>query len=190
MTLYGGGNSISGVTYGGVSMTQEVYIPNASVPPNFDNANNDYLFGLASPPSGAQTIVVTTNASNQYVICGAITVVGSSTTTCFRSTTNSLASSTTLASITVATLAGDLVADMLQSFGGANMVQGGSLAWGPIQDSALLAGGSYKSATGTSTTLSWSYSGTADSTDQVLGVFQVGLTGPPSFKRLDTRLRR
>lgn len=85
-TIYGGGNTISGVTYGGVSMGAPVL----TVTNTGGRNDTDYLFGLASPLSGPQTIIVTTApAGGKYIICGAMTVLGSDTTTCFRNTASS-----------------------------------------------------------------------------------------------------
>lgn len=70
--------TVSSVTYGGVSMTQ---VATAAVPVN----GRGYVFTLANPPAGAQTIAVT--ATNEWWAI-ATTVIGGSTSSVLESVTS------------------------------------------------------------------------------------------------------
>jgi hypothetical protein len=61
---YGGGDSVTGVTYAGVSMTQLGKVSS-------DASGYTYLYGLANPASGANNIVCTSSSSVQWFITAA-----------------------------------------------------------------------------------------------------------------------
>ena len=174
ITSYNGatGFTPTGVTYGGSSMTLALT--------GSGSLNDlDTLYCLTSPPSGAQTVVITFGGTGQYFIAAAVTVTGSSTSTCFRNTGNTPSTSATSpASTTLTTVSGDLVVDMMQVFSGSAITKGGSqtLAWGPNSQSALNASGSYQAATSTSTTMTWTWTGGSTS-EEFAGAFEVGSGG-------------
>lgn len=64
------------VTYGGVSMTNAVDKTNPTI-------TRAIIFGLASPPSGPQTVVVTFGSAIDKAAGGSITVTGSDPVACF-----------------------------------------------------------------------------------------------------------
>jgi hypothetical protein len=113
----GPGQGATSVTYGGVSMTRAQTVDN-SVSSTTD------VWGLANPPSGAQTVIVNL-PTGSFPLAASITVTGSDTTTCF-SNSNSANGSSTTPSVTVNSQVGDLVVDFVGSFTGA----GGSTAGG------------------------------------------------------------
>lgn len=184
ITIYGGGNTVTGVTYGGVAMTQALHVANGSGPGGSQN-DSDYLFGLASPPSGSQTVAVATSGANQYIIAAVVTVTGSNASTCFRSVANTQPAASP-ASTSVSTVTGDLVVDMVQAFGGSTLTKGVSqtLSWGPLSEASVYAAGSYQVAGGATTTMAWTYTGAANNTDDVAGVFQQGTGGGSSYHGL------
>jgi hypothetical protein len=100
--------TISGITYGGVAMTQAVT--------NDNEAFSVQVGGLANPPAGAQTVVLTFSGTDAYCMAGSVTVTGSNTTTCFRAsspTSTDGFDSAGASSLAVTTAAGDLVFDVI-----------------------------------------------------------------------------
>ena len=84
ITVYNGvsGYTPSSVTYGGVTMTLGTSVGGGA------QNDWDFLYSLPNPPSGAQTVQITFGGTGQYYIAAAVTVIGSSLTTCFRNVTN------------------------------------------------------------------------------------------------------
>lgn len=99
--------TVTGVTYGGIPMTLAVSTADGAAV---------YIFGLASPPSGPQTVSVSFSPNPFDVVVGVVTVTGSDPATCF-SATNSVFSggAPNPATLTVASANGELVVDI---FGG------------------------------------------------------------------------
>jgi hypothetical protein len=112
------------------------------------------VWGLANPPSGAQTVLMTFSAST-FCEAGAITVTGSDTVTCF-SNSNSALGTSAAASVVVTSTTGELVVDAVTNVGAATETAGGSqtLRWGPLQDSNLVGSGSSQPGA-SSVTMSW-----------------------------------
>lgn len=176
--------TVTGVTYGGVAMAQAVSALTGTGPIG-SQPDSDYIFCLTSPPSGPQTVTVSTSAANQYIIAAAVTVTGSSTSTCFRNTA-SIQPAASPASTSVTTVAGDLVVDLMDAFGSASATPGGSqtLAWGPISAAALYAAGSYQAAAGTSTTMSWTYLTGTNQQALLIAAFEQGSGGGSTYHGL------
>jgi hypothetical protein len=99
------------VTYGGVAMTL------AASDGSLAGVINTEIWGLANPPSGAQTVSVGTGITGDYMEAGAITVTGSDTTTCF---SNSISANGTSAapSVSVTSASGELVVDIVSTKAG------------------------------------------------------------------------
>lgn len=106
-TMYwgtGSNRTVSSISYGSGNLTV------APGNPSGFNAQNDAatVWGLANPPSGAQTVTVTYSGSGCYPTAGAVTVTGSDTTTCYSNGNSGLGNSTSL-SVTVTSATGELV---------------------------------------------------------------------------------
>lgn len=97
-------------TYGGVAMTAGgTFYGGAGTGPNLT------IFGLANPPSGPQSFIVTTAAGGGFYGVAGISVTGSSLTTCFRNlASNSGTGAST--STTVSSASTDLVIDCVVGF--------------------------------------------------------------------------
>jgi hypothetical protein len=148
--------TIVSVTYGGVSRGAPFQSGIATT--------NNYLFGLANPPAGAQTITITVSATGAYVEAGAVTVTGSNTSTVFDST-NSATATSTAPSVAVTSATGEFVVDFLGTFSGAtSFTQSGSqtLRWGPLSAGGDRGMGSTAPAAAGSTTMSWTLGGSAE----------------------------
>jgi hypothetical protein len=166
---YEAGLTVTGVTYGGVAMTLK-----QSQTVIYSGGNSTLqIWGLASPPSGAQSVVVTGTivaANIVYIDAASMTVTGGDTNTAFR-TSNSAVTTTTGATTISTTLAsavsGDLVADIVgfnYSVGGETVTPGGSQTkkWGNLMVGGNMAAGSIQAAAG-STTMSWTISASVPS---------------------------
>jgi hypothetical protein len=92
----------SSVTYGGTSMVANTFYGAVTNPAA-------QSFGLANPPSGAQTVVLTVPAGS-YPASNSISVTGSDTSTCFRNDSGGTGS-TNNSSSSVTSAVGDLVVD-------------------------------------------------------------------------------
>jgi hypothetical protein len=106
--LYTGGSctSISSVTYGGTPMTQATSVAIT------DATTLVAMYGLANPPSGAQTVVVTMNTNcGMFSQARSATVTGGNTTTVFRAANSAQGNSTT-PGVSVTSAFGDLVVDI------------------------------------------------------------------------------
>ena len=91
--------TITGITYGGVSMVQAETV-------TMNNGSTVQMWGLANPPAGAQTVAITLSATGGYTQAGSITVTGSSTSTCFRAS-NSAFGTGASSSVIVTSAVGD-----------------------------------------------------------------------------------
>lgn len=160
---YEGIASVSSVTYGGTSMVQAV---NEVVPSGGGAASSAQIWGLANPSSGAQTVVVTYTTVGVFSQCWAVTVTGSNTSSCFRTSTGSNATSGSPSTTLSGTISGDLVVDIaavntypstsISSAGSGQTQRGSTLTVGGNQAAV-----STKSATTTSTTMSWTLGASA-----------------------------
>ncbi len=98
--------TVSTVTYGGTNCSEEVTVTHASG----GFVLRGSIWGLASPTSGAQTVVVTFANGGNYGACGSITVTGGDAATLFSNT----ASATTLGTdltVDITSAADELVMD-------------------------------------------------------------------------------
>jgi hypothetical protein len=87
-----------------------------------------YIFGLANPPAGPQTVVISFSNAN-YPVASSITVTGSDTTTCF-SHTNHNSGSSASTTVTCTSATGELVLDTAGCDGsGALIVSGPQTAY-------------------------------------------------------------
>lgn len=99
--------AITSVTYGGVTVSLAV-----SKNDNTTNAVRAAIFGLASPPSGAQTVVVNFASPIDTVAAASITVTGSDPATCFDNVSiGNLGRSVNPTDNACSSAAGDLVID-------------------------------------------------------------------------------
>lgn len=114
------------------------------------------IFGLANPPAGPQTVVVTFSTTGSYTEAAAITVTGSDTTTCF-SNSNSATATSTAPQVTVTSATGELVVDIVANEASESETKAGgqTLAWGTISAAGDFASGSYMAAGASNTTMSW-----------------------------------
>lgn len=164
----GATGTITGVTYGGVSMAREIFAPSGGP---FSLATGCYLYSLPNPPSGAQTVVVSGTPS--FLVGASVTVTGSDTTTCFRNVGNSTSGSATgPLTVTLTTVSGDLVVDMFDAFGGNTLTPAQTLAWGPVNNSNVIDSGSYQAAITTTTINSWTCLGATNGLQLLAGAFK------------------
>jgi len=160
-------NTYSSVTYGNQTMT---HLPGASVEIN-SNAGDEEMYYLVNPNVGTNQIVATENTANSCVDGTAISLynVNQSNPLGTPGTAGSVA--TTSVSNPITTVANQLVVDAL--FTG-NGVPTDTLTPGagqiPIWTTSGFGYGSYKTATSTSTTMSWTISPADDSEDIAVGV--------------------
>src|SRR5260370_836355 len=146
---YQGATSVTGVSYGASAMTQAVAITDG-------NNNSAQVWGLANPPSGAQTVTVTFAATGAFAEAGSFTVTGSDTTTTF-SNSNSASGSSTAPSESITSASGEFVIDVLSALtSNGTITQGGSqtLRW-QLDAPGNRGGGSSAPASVGSTTMSW-----------------------------------
>lgn len=147
----GGGSAISGVTYGGTTMGARKSTSGTGTQPGTS------IWGLANPPSGAQSVVVTMGGTGNYVEAAAVTVTGSDTITVF-SNANSATGTSTTPSVALTTGSNDFAMDILGTTTGAfPATPGGSQTsrWGPLTDGGDEAQGSTAPSGGATTTMSW-----------------------------------
>lgn len=115
---YQNGVTISGVTYGGVSMSAGSLF-------DFGNSTNfSQMFGLANPSSGPQTVVITFSAGGIFAAAAALTVTGSDTATCFSNSSGMTNPSSSSVSDTVTSAAGELVVDCVTGYSAAAAASG------------------------------------------------------------------
>lgn len=165
--VFNGVNSISSVSYGGTSMTQSL----AQVNPSGTECNI-YIYGLASPASGAKTVSIATAANSPFMVAMSITVTGSDTTTCFRNV-GFAAGNGTGENVSLATVSGDLQASL-------NYNTSTTATPGAGQTTAVtLPGignassiGSYQSASSTSTNSSYTWTGGSTDDAVFAGAFK------------------
>lgn len=113
VTTYGFCNSsppTPTATYGGTSMTVADHAQDA-VP------DICYIFGLASPASGAKTVVISFGDTN-YPVASSITVTGSDPATCFSNVAHATGASG-VPTVACTSAAGELVLDVAGSDGSA-----------------------------------------------------------------------
>jgi Tfp pilus assembly protein PilV len=140
------GATVSTVTYGGTALTLIRSTVNGSLA-------KTWLYRLASPPAGAQTVIVILSAADRKV-AGAITVTGSDTATPISNHAGAIGTSTT-PSVTVTSAAGELVVDTATSFEGGTWTAGaGQTEWWDRQQNPVSGAGSTE-AGAASVTMSW-----------------------------------
>jgi hypothetical protein len=100
---------LSGATYGGTAM-----VPGTTYSFSGLASANAKSFGLASPASGAQTIVV--SSSSGFISANSISVTGSDLTTCF-SNSNGTTGNTVNSSVSVTSAVDEFVVDAICMFG-------------------------------------------------------------------------
>jgi hypothetical protein len=97
--------TITGVTYGGVSMSAGTLFGNST-------DLSTQMFGLANPPSGPQTVAVTFSPTgDEYAAAAAVTVTGSDPVTCFSNSSGNALNPSSSISDTVTSAVGELVID-------------------------------------------------------------------------------
>jgi hypothetical protein len=145
----GAGAAAPTVTYGGSAMVLEDGIVSA------DNTTGAHIFGLANPPPGAQTVLVTF-ALSSYSICGCVSVTGSDTGQCFRDSASVRGNSIT-PSVSVPSAADDLVIDAIGYWnaGGPPVVGAGQTPRVNSNTFGLHHGSSTEPSSGTSVTMDW-----------------------------------
>lgn len=73
------GDTATGVTYGGVSMTQ--VIAGVSYGPTNPNTEYAYIYGLVAPATGSQTVTITRSSSTNGIFASATSLTGVNQTT-------------------------------------------------------------------------------------------------------------
>jgi len=165
--------TISGVTYGGVSMT----IENQTVSGEARAA----IFGLANPTSGAQTVEITTSVAVDGIVGGAISVTGSDTTQCFSA--NAIASGfNTVQTVDVASSASELVMDVVSLDLNSALTFDGSQTerWNRTPEGFLR--GACSTETGSATTTMSSSTGVNVNFAMVAASFKVAAASHPMFR--------
>lgn len=150
-----GGATITGITYGGNSMTAV-----AGSPVAIDGSNSVYQYCLPNPPAGAQTVNVNFTGL-AFVAGGSITVTGSNTVTCATASNTATGTGTT-ASLSVTSNANELVVDFVATDNANTTTQtagGGQTARISNTVSGNNVGsGSTKAASASNTSMSWTIS--------------------------------
>lgn len=162
---YNGARTVTGVTYGGVAMTQ------ASVEVGDLSSSGVQIWGLANPPSGSQTVVVTFSGTGAYCSAGSISVTGSDTTTCFVVIGTPTTGNSTAPSASITAPSGSLIIDVV----GNNNGKVFTIASGQTQEWTNSAAGnevasSTIAATGSSQSVSWTVD-TASNWSQCIAAF-------------------
>jgi hypothetical protein len=162
----------TGVTYGGVALTQF-----QNLAPMGSGGTGMEMWGVANPPSGAQTVSINGPAGAVFLVAGAVTVTGSDTTTCFRNTLGQIIVSGVSVSGTVSSVvSGDLAVDAVcNSFSATQSPNAGqTVAFGDTSVSNLHIEGSYLAVSSTSVTMAWTATGSNPGSQlaQAIGVFK------------------
>lgn len=165
--------TVSTVDCGGVFLTQsQLVVPGGGV--------SFQLWGLASPPTGSQTITVTMSGTGAFIAGGSTSCTGSDPTTCFDSTNNAFNFGSSV-SCAVPSVAGELVADA-GFVDGNSLTQGGSqtLQWSQTGFNQDVFGSTIAAAAGTTTT-TWNLVGGGSANLFILsGSFKLA-TSPPTI---------
>jgi hypothetical protein len=143
------GHTVTGVTYGGNAMSL-TSTNNGSL-----SSSSVQIWGLASPPAGAQTVVVTFSATGTFCGAGSVTVTGGDTTTLF-SNHNSANGSSTASSVGVTSAVGELVIDIVGTNNGPALTVGGGQTqrWTQTESGNVQASSTAPGASGT-VTMGW-----------------------------------
>ena len=151
----GGAGSCTGVTYGGVAMTEKWDFTFST---NYGNAGYT-LAGDVNIATGAQNVVVTLNATHDEVAAGAISLtnVNSGDPTGTANTTSGLNGSTCTIDITGVT--GGLVVDNVYTEGVLTPDGGNTSRWEQESIGGFTSGGGSTKAGATSVTMSWNTNG-------------------------------
>ena len=152
--------STTGVTYGGVTMTQ---VGTSNVPSN-TTSGRMYIYRLLNPPTGANSLAVTWSAAlTNSAVIGAVTYAGVDQTTPTGTFAAGGATSGT-PTIAVASGTGQLVFGVIDGRSTAAYTTTGTSLWSAMPVSGQTAGAAQSSTAGTSTvTLTWAGTGTASS---------------------------
>lgn len=105
------------VTYGGASLGAYVVKQSSATP------DVTYIYCLSNPSAGAQTVNVSWTGGSAYVVPFAVTVTGSSTSSCFSNSAGAAGNSTALSN-TVTSAAGELVIDLADQDAGGTFTAG------------------------------------------------------------------
>ena len=161
-SVYGAGGTLPSATYGGTSMTLVASWTGSQA----SLGGTDAVWCLLAPAGGTQTVVVTAGgegASGYYIAAQSVTVTGSNTSTCMRagSSASSInAAETSPQAATMSTQSGDLQVDMFACLSCTAPGPSNTALYATQTIAAANFRGSYKSATGSSTATSWTFSGT------------------------------
>ncbi len=140
------GATVSTVTYGGQLMT-------LIRSDNWTSLAKTWLYRLASPPAGAQTVTVTLSAADDKV-AGAITVTGSDTSTPISNHAGATGNSAT-PSVTVTSASGELVVDTVTLFEGGTWTPGAGQTERWDRQQTPVSGAGSTEAGAASVTMSW-----------------------------------
>ena len=150
VSMQQGGQSVSGVTYGGISLTQVSFRSNGTG----GTSTRMEIWQLVNPPVGVTNVVVTLSATSQAAI-GAATFSGVDQTTPFGTFVSATGNSAT-PSVIATSAAGELVFDTMSSRNGATATQGAgqTLLWQDTAQANVTGGGSTEPGAA-SVTMSW-----------------------------------
>lgn len=157
----GGDPNITGITYGGVAMT-ELVDKIQTVSSDRFHAAIWYLKNADMPSDGSKTVTATYDESNTKEMQVAVqTFSGVDQTTPFTDSDSTGSSSSVSASLTLTTVSGDMAIDCLNTYTGTRTIGADQT----LVKSQVDAGSttdlhfSKETATGTSTTMSWTFTG-------------------------------
>lgn len=160
------GETITGVTYNGVAMTEAV---------ENDPAINilDYLYYINSPAAGAHNVVITATGAT-YIAAVATSWSGTDTSASYSTTDSSISGAGTI-SVSPSTVTGEVVVDVVAadafSSGCYSITQGGSQTAIGAQcdtDEVIVLGASYRASAAGSSLMSWGVSDNAVQSAMVL----------------------
>lgn len=149
----GGGRSITGVTYNGVSMSSVISQEDTST----GNSFKSHLWKLANPATGANNVVVTFSTTVDDIAAGAASFIGVNATTPLGTAAGASGVSTT-ATVNVSSATGEMVFDNIlfdNRYFPANPAGGQTQRWTQNGSAGNVHGSSSTKAGAGSVTMSW-----------------------------------
>lgn len=135
----------NGVSMGAAAITQTVY----------GGQGRFFIFGMANPPAGAQTVLIDLAGANSFGFAFSMSVTGSDLATIFRGSNPATATSAAISN-TISSAAGDLVVDFATPATSSRVISSpGAGQTGTVVAGRTDSGFSYKTATGASETMTW-----------------------------------